>query len=164
MRRSWAPRGHTPVLVHQAHWKNVSVCGLLCYRPDGRARLSVHYVRGSYNTDRLIVVLRRLHTLLRGTPVILLWDNLSAHRSRPMREFLAAQRDWLTVHYLPSYAPELNPTENLWSSLKTRDLANRAATTLDELLVWARRGVERIRRRPDLLSNFLVHTGLALST
>ena len=120
----------------------------------------MHYVKGSYNADRLTVVLRRLHALLRGTPVILLWDNLSAHRSGPMRAFLHAQRGWLTVHYLPPYAPELNPTENLWASLKTRDLANRAAATVEELLVWARRGVHRLRRRPDLLDNFLVHTGL----
>ena len=81
------------------------MCGLLCYRPGGPARLSVPYVKGSYNADRLTVVLRRLHALLRGTPVILLWDNLSAHRSGPMRAFLHAQRGWLTVHYLPPYAP-----------------------------------------------------------
>ncbi|MDX2649741.1 transposase [Streptomyces sp. PA03-1a] len=26
-------------------------------------------------------------------------------------------RDWLTVHYLPAYAPDLNPVEQVWSHL-----------------------------------------------
>ncbi|NMH97996.1 transposase [Pseudonocardia acidicola] len=76
------------------------------------------------------------------------WDNLSAHRSGPMRAFLRVQRGWLTVHYLPAYASELNPTENRWASLKTRDLAIRAAATVEELLVLAHGGVHRLRLQP----------------
>ncbi|MEK6438969.1 transposase [Pseudonocardia sp. T1-2H] len=86
---------------------------------------------------------------------------MARYRSGPLRAFLRAQRGWLTVHYLPAYASELNPTENLWVSLKTRDLAIRAAATVEELLVLAHRGVHRLRRRPDLLGNFLVHTRTA---
>ena len=142
----------------------MSLCGPLCYRPGGGARLSVHTVKGAYTTDRLTVVLRRLRHLLGTAHIILLWDRLSAHRSAATREFLDTQRGWLTVHYLPSYAPELNPTENLWSALTTHDLANRATTTVDELLTLARRGVTRIRRHPTLLHSFLLHTGLQAST
>ncbi|WUX71178.1 transposase [Streptomyces sp. NBC_01429] len=28
-----------------------------------------------------------------------------------MKEFIAANEDWLTVFHLPSYAPDLNPQE-----------------------------------------------------
>jgi transposase len=35
-----------------------------------------------------------------------------------MRAWLATQRSWLVVERLSAYAPELNPTEGLWSSLK----------------------------------------------
>jgi transposase len=42
------------------------------------------------------------------------------HRSRAMRAWLNCQRSWLVVERLPAYAPELNPTEGLWSSLKGR--------------------------------------------
>jgi transposase len=54
----------------------------------------------------------------------LLWDGLPSHRSRAMRAWLATQRSWLVVERLPAYAPELNPTEGLWSSLKAAELAN----------------------------------------
>ena len=79
--------------------------GMLCYRPDGSAaRLLFGFHRGSYNTATLVEVLTRLHAFLGGAPVNLVWDNLKAHKSTAMREFLADQ-DWLQVDYLPAYAP-----------------------------------------------------------
>ena len=38
---------------------------------------------------------------------------------------MAATQPWLVVEYLPSSAPELNPVEGLWATLKGRELANR---------------------------------------
>ncbi|MFF7725870.1 transposase [Streptomyces sp. NPDC008001] len=50
----------------------------------------------------------------------------------------AAEQDWLTLEQLPAYAPELNPVELLWSSIKTRELANLAS---DHLADVAERGI-----------------------
>ena len=81
---------------------------MLCYRPDGSAaRLLVGFHRGSYDTATLVEALTGLHAVLGGAPVNLVWDNLKAHKSTAMREFLADQ-DLLQVDYLPAYAPELN--------------------------------------------------------
>jgi transposase len=64
---------------------------------------------------------------------------------------------------LPAYAPELNPTEGLWSSLKAVELANLTSPTLAEVIDQAHKGVERIRRTPHLAYSFLRHTGLSVS-
>ena len=40
------------------------------------------------------------------------------------------QRHWLVVERLPAYAPELNPTEDLWAWLKGTELANLVCPTL----------------------------------
>ena len=42
---------------------------------------------------------------------------------------VGGQRSWLVVEPLPGYAPDLNPVEGLWSSLKGVELANLAADT-----------------------------------
>jgi len=40
VRRTWAPQGETPVLIHAFNWKKMSVCAALGYRWDGqRCRL-----------------------------------------------------------------------------------------------------------------------------
>jgi hypothetical protein len=92
-----------------------------------------------------------------------LWDGLPAHRSNAMRAWLATQRAWLVAERLPAYAPELNPVEGLWSSLKAVELANLAAPTLAEVMEQAHRGVERVRGTPHLAYSFLRHAGLSVS-
>ncbi|MEU5083452.1 transposase [Streptomyces eurythermus] len=53
-----------------------------------------------------------------GGPIVLVWDNVRIHLTAPLREFIAANADWLTVFQLPSYAPDLNPQGacGRWSS------------------------------------------------
>ncbi|HEV3505399.1 MAG TPA: transposase [Actinomycetes bacterium] len=120
VRRTWSPRGRTPILRHRFGWKKASMAAALGYRPDGSAaRLCFHLQQPSYTTDRLIEVLEQLAGFYAGHKVVLLWDGLSAHWSTKMRAWLDSQRDWLTAQRLPAYAPELNPVEYLWANLRT---------------------------------------------
>jgi hypothetical protein len=58
VRRTWSPRGRTPVLRHRFGWKKASMATALGYRPDGTAaRLCFHLQQPSYDSDRLIGVL-----------------------------------------------------------------------------------------------------------
>ncbi len=135
VRRTWAPRGRTPILRHrQRNWARLSMAAMCCYHPDGRrARLAFHVQPGSYNDQLLIGVLGQLRRFLGDQKATLLWDGLRSHWSRPMRAFIARQRGWLVVERLPAYAPELNPVEGVWANLKGQELANYAADTLDDL-------------------------------
>jgi transposase len=90
------------------------------------------------------------------------WDGLPAHRSKLMHAWLGRQRSWLVVEPLPGYAPELNPVEPLWSSLKRVELANLAGDTLEEVVAAAERGIQRIRQAHHLPFSFLRHCGLSL--
>jgi transposase len=108
IRRTWAPKGKTPVLIHAFNWSKISICAALGYRWDGRrSRLFFQTREGTYNTNSLIAFLKDLKRRLRGQKVILVWDGLPAHKSRAMQEYLFAQRHWLTIEQLPGYAPDL---------------------------------------------------------
>jgi transposase len=80
-----------------------------------------------------------------------------------MRDWIRTQRSWLVVERLPAYAPEFNPVEGLWSSLKAVELANLAVPTPAEVIEQAHQGVERVRRTPHLAYSFLRHAGLSIS-
>lgn len=141
------------------------MAGALAYRWDGRrARLYFQTIPDSYNDERLIEFVRHLRRHFRGEHVILIWDGLPSHRSARMRQYLDEQRHWLEVERLPAYAPELNPVEGLWASLKGRDLANRCEECIDDLADVAHRGARRVRSCQDLLFGFLRHAGLPLGT
>jgi len=163
VRRTWSPRGHTPILRHRFGWKKASMAAALGYRPDGTAaRLCFHLQQPSYNTDTLIGVLDQLAEFYAGQRVVLIWDGLSAHWSTKMRAWLDSQRDWLTAERLPAYAPELNPVEYLWANLKDVELANLPTTTLVEVADAAHQGIQRVCKHEGLVVGFLAHTGLTL--
>ena len=67
------------------------------------------------------------------------------------------------VERLASCAPELNPVEGLWSSLKAVELANLTSPTLAEVIQQAHRGIDRVRRTPHLAYSFLRHAGLSVA-
>jgi transposase len=164
VRKTWAPRGKTPVLVHrQRSWLRISAAAFACYRWDGeRARLYVSLRPGSYTEESLIDVLKDLHRHFRGGKVILIWDGLSGHRSKLMREHLDRQSSWLTAERLPAYAPDLNPVEGVWANLKGRELANRCDLEIAATVAAAKVGIARVRGNQQLLFSFLAHTGLSL--
>jgi hypothetical protein len=74
--------------------------------------------------------------------------SLHSTRSNAMRAWLSTQRSWLVVERLPAFAPELNPVEGLWSSLKAVELANLTGPTLAEVINQAHQGAKRVRRTP----------------
>lgn len=164
VRRTWAPRGQTPVLTHILNnWKRLSVAAALAFRWDGRrTRLYFQTQPGTYTTATLLPFLRGLKRHFRGRRIILLWDGLGAHTSRRMRQYVAGQRAWLTIERLPAYAPELNPVEPLWGNVKTRELANHCAPDLAALGRPLRAGLGRVRRHPTLALSFLRYAGLTL--
>jgi transposase len=77
-----------------------------------------------------------------------------------MRQFVD-DHDWLTVVQLPAYAPELNPTEGVWSHVK-RSLGNMAACGSDQLAAIVRSRLKSIQYRPALIDAFITETGLVL--
>jgi transposase len=164
VRRTWAPRGQTPLLTHTGgSWQRLSVAGALAFRWDGRrTRFYFQTCPGTYSARALICFLHQLKRHFRGCRVILIWDGLGAHTSRVMRAYLASQRRWLHVERLPGYAPDLNPIEQVWGNVKGRELANLCASNLPALRRPLHRGFARVRRHPDLARAFLRHTGLHL--
>ncbi len=79
-----------------------------------------------------------------------------------MRTWIA-ERDWLIVHQLPSYAPDLNPVEGIWSLLRRSWLSNVAFTSPEHLVQTVRHGLRTIQYRSDLIDGCIAGTGLSLT-
>ncbi|MFD7731911.1 transposase [Kitasatospora phosalacinea] len=167
--RTWGRIGRSPVVRVRARGSGrLSMAGMTCFKPGERSRLiyAVREYRGRKNQPkgfgrrdfRELIVRARIQL---GGPIVLVWDNLRLHLTVGMREFIAANADWLTVFQLPTYAPDLNPTEGIWSLVK-RDIGNLAAADLGQITRAVKRRLERIQYRPDLVDGCLAGTGLIL--
>lgn len=109
---------------------------------------------GSIRAPQVVLFLQHLLRHLRGRRLLVIWDNLGPHRSRVVRDFVAAQDGRLELEFLPGYAPELNPVEYIWAYAKEHELANFCARDLWDLSDEARRRLRNMRRRPTLVRAF----------
>lgn len=163
MRRSWAPKGKTPLLYQRTrHYEKVSAIAALTVSPQ-RRRVGLYFsLLSDANIDstQVHVFLQELRRHIQN-PIILIWDRLRTHRSVKVQGWIA-QRHGISCEFLPPYAPELNPVENLWSYLKHNPLANFAAADIDELYRVSKRATRQISKRPDLLRSFVKEVPLFL--
>jgi hypothetical protein len=167
--RTWGRRGSTPVIrVRGRGSGRVSMAGMTCYRAGERSRLiyAIREYRGrkeepkgfGWKDYRDLVI--RARTPL-GGPIVLVWDNLRMHLVAPLREFFGANADWLTVFQLPTYAPDLNPQEGIWSLVK-RDIGNLAAADLGQVTRAVKRKLKMLQYQPEVIDGCLAGTGLTL--
>jgi putative transposase len=111
--------------VHTARRDKASIIGGIAWQPStGKVDILAHmYPGANIESERTVEFLEGLHEIICGD-VVLIWDNITTHHSQSVQKFLAANSDWLTVVNLPSYSPDLNPIEYLWSAWKRTYLAN----------------------------------------
>lgn len=161
IRRTWSRRGVTPIVRSAGGWRTRSLIGTITCTPRGnRPHLFLAIRPRAVRIPDVLRFLRHLRRHFRGRTLILILDNLKAHHSRAVRAYVRTQRDWLTIRYLPSYAPELNPVEYAWSALDGKDLANACADTMADLDRRVRNSARRLRRHPDVLAGCLNASGL----
>lgn len=144
----------------------MSVAGLCCYRPGERSRLIYRTLlyRGrkgepkGFREPDLIRLLDAAHQQLQA-PIVLVFDGLSLHKTPAIRAAITA-RCWLRVYQLPAYAPELNPVEKAWSSMKGSP-AHLAVRTAGELAAVVKNRLKRMQYRTRLIDGYLTGTGLS---
>jgi len=116
---TWGIRGETPVLHHRMSWPKLSVISAVTTNPHIYTRL----IDGSVRSKEVIQFVQHLLRQIPGK-IILVWDRLSAHKSKQTRAALKEYGSRLTVYEFPPYAPELNPDEYVWTYMKTHGLQN----------------------------------------
>lgn len=136
------------------------VATLICTPQGRKAKLFFRITAGAVNSRHIIGYLKELKKYRSKKRLLLVWDGLPVHRSKIVKKFLKSEHSWLKTTRLPAYAPELNPTEYLWSAMKSKDLCNLVPKGLKYLKRAAYKSKRRIQRRTTLLKGFLKASGL----
>ena len=145
--RTWAVKGETPVVQFHFNWHQLSlIAGMhfngVCFRLHD----------GTIAKEQVVEFLKALLAHWRR-PLLILWDSLQAHRSHLVRDYVASTAGRIKLHFLPGYAPELNPVEFLWAWLKRHALANYCPDSLTELRHTARGKLKSAQRRSVIIAS-----------
>lgn len=133
--RAWAKAGADLRIPAPGHAKKVAILGSF----DHKTReLIVHTAKTKRSSD-FVAHLEQLDRIYgpkpgqTAKPVVLVEDNGPIHTSKIARAALAARVHWLTIEWLPKYAPELNDIETIWRDLKAHHLAHQTFVDADAL-------------------------------
>jgi hypothetical protein len=124
--RVWAKAGDDLRVPAPGQAKKVAMLGSLDYVTR---QLIIHTSATKRSRD-FVAHLEQLDRLYGARPgqvatsVVLVLDNRPIHTSKLSRAALAARAHWLTVEWLPRYAPDLNDLERVWRDLKAHHLAH----------------------------------------
>jgi transposase len=158
--RAWAKRGADLRVPAPGQSKKVAMMGALDW---AERRLIVTTSRTKRSTD-FIALLEALDRLygpkpgVRTKPVVIVLDNGPIHVSKATQAALAARAHWLTVEWLPKYAPELNDIEAVWHDLKAHHLAHQTFTDAETLEATIHRAVTALNteRNPHPLDSLRI--------
>jgi len=148
---TWGSKGETPVVGVTGTRRRTNVISAL----SPRGRLWFRSYRGRLNARGFIAFLKALlHDF--SKPIDLILDRHPAHVAASVGRFVHQHRRRLRLHFLPGYAPNLNPDEHVWGYLK--GMFRRDPVQLDEdfaKLVTGR--MKKIQSDRALVRSFFQH-------
>ena len=100
----------------------------------------------------------------RSKPVHLVVDGLPAHKTALVKAYVASTDGMLTLHFLPGYAPELNPDELVWSHMKRTGVARAPLRRGERLRDKITAQLAAIKRMPQLVRSFFQAPDVAYIT
>ena len=144
--RAWAKRGADLRVPTPGQARKVALMGAF----DWAARELVVVTSKTKRSADFITLLQALDQRFGpkpgadAKPVVIVLDNGPIHKSKAAQAALAARAHWLTVEWLPKYAPELNDIEIVWRNLKAHHLAHQTFTNEDTLEQAIHRAVDAL--------------------
>ncbi len=102
----------------------------------GRTVHIIHPRRNNVGFRRLLAAISRTYALSEHPKrkVILFVDNDRAHKAKVVHRLLEKHNHQIQVEWLPPYAPELNPQEDIWQHMRRRVTHNHYFEQIDTLL------------------------------
>ncbi len=162
-RRTWSPRGQTPVYDGWQSRERVSAISCLTVSPQ-RLRLNLYFRLWPHTVhgEDVVEFLRALKRAL-PEPLTVLWDGGRVHSKCGVVKAYLAKHPEIVAETLPAYAPELNPDELVWGWTKNGPLANLALDDTDQVAEHVINELLYLKTHPHLLASFVEHTELPMA-
>jgi putative transposase len=157
-RRTWGPEGQTPILHYSYKHDRISALAALTVSAF-RKRMGIYtrFQKKNFKAPDVAAFLRNLLKHLHGH-VILVLDQGRIHKGPFIRQ---VQEDYPRLHLepFPKYAPELNPTEQIWNNFKGRT-ANSLYLSLQEIRADLFNNRRRVAASQSVLRSFVLSSDL----
>jgi transposase len=157
--RTWGLRGHTPEVPTSGQRQSVSAISAVNARGEFWFETYTERLNASTFIELLTRFMRR-----RKSPLMLILDGHPAHSAKSVARYVHSLKGRLELHFLPGYAPELNPDEFVWNHLKGQGVRKKPLLKNESLRQRVTADLLDIQSRPDLVRSFFKAPSVAYTT
>jgi transposase len=156
---TWGMRGHTPIVEVPGNRQTVSAASAV----NARGAFWFVTYKGGMTAELFIALLK---TIMRGRrkPLFLVLDSLPAHKAKAVLDYVQSTNGKLELHFLPGYAPELNPDEMVWNYVKRTGTAKRPLNAGEVLQDRIEVDLQAVQDNPALVRSFFKAPSVAYIT
>lgn len=157
--KTWGVKGRTPVVPVPGQRQGISAASAV----SAKGAFWFATYKGALSGELFVGLLKKLMKY-RKRPLDLVVDGLPAHKKTVVKEYVASTQGKLTLHFLPGYAPDLNPDELVWSHAKRTGNARRPLQRGEKLEERVSAQLTEIGNSPALVRSFFKHPSVAYIT
>lgn len=154
--KTWGAKGRTPVVDRPGQRQSISAASAL----SAKGAFWFATYEGGLTGELFVDLLKQLMHK-RKKPVHLVVDGLPAHKKAIVKDYVAATQGRLTLHFLPGYAPDLNPDELVWSHAKRTGVARSPLKKGEKLKDKVNQQLQKIADSPALVRSFFKHPSVS---
>lgn len=147
--RTYGLKGQTPVVETTGQRQKINAISAV----SAKGGFWSQVYTGNFNAARFVEFLKEFRRGGRGR-VFLVVDGHPSHRAKVVAAYVAACRGDLELHFLPPYAPDLNPDEFVWQYAKTNGVSKKPLKKNESLKERVQRDLAAIKAKPKLIRSF----------
>ncbi|PIR18736.1 MAG: IS630 family transposase [Elusimicrobia bacterium CG11_big_fil_rev_8_21_14_0_20_64_6] len=148
--RTWGEKGKTPEVPTSGQRQSINAISAV----NARGAFWYEVYSGRFNATRFKDEFLKSFMRRRRRPVFLVVDGHPSHRAKMIGAYVKELKGRLELHFLPGYAPELNPDEFVWNYVKHEGVSKKPLKRNESLRQRVASDLADIKRRPALVRSF----------
>ena len=157
--RTYGLKGHTPVVASSGQRQSSN--GISAVHARGAFWAATY--PGKLDAETFGIFLRHFMKG-RRTKVFLVVDGHPAHKANVVKEYVAQTQGHLELHFLPPYAPDLNPDEFVWNYMKNTGVSKKPLKKNESLRERVAQDLADLSRNATLVGSFFLAESVAYTT
>ena len=146
---TWGKRGKTPIVRTSGQRQQINVVSAVS--PYGAFRFILY--PDKLNAEFFIEILKNF-AKRSDRPIFFIVDGHPAHRANIVKKFVASMKGKIELHFLPPYAPDLNPDEFVWNHIKKNGVSKKPLRQNESLVERVSDDLINLKKDPALIRSF----------
>lgn len=147
--RTYGLKGKTPVVKTSGQRQSLNVISAV----NARGEFWAATYTGKLNAESFVLFLQNFMQGRTGK-VFLVVDGHPAHKARMVQKYVQSLKGRLELHFLPPYAPDLNPDEFVWAHMKTNGVSKKPLKQNESLEKRIEEDLLKIGKNRKLVRSF----------